>query len=194
MQHRSDSYLVQGNGIQISNNKHVKFTKNKIHMKQLLLFILGSLIFFPSFAQSNKEDIDMIQAMYGKEKKSIAADFIVLPDNKKDAFWKIYDDYEAERKDLGKKRINLIEKYANAYDTLTDKSTDAIIKETIAMQKSTDALISKYYDKISKSVGVRPAAQFYQLEYYLLSMVRTEILTQIPFIGELGKKASSEKQ
>jgi len=163
-------------------------------MKQLLLFILGSLIFFPSFAQSNKEDIDMIQAMYGKEKKSIAADFIVLPDNKKDAFWKIYDDYEAERKDLGKKRINLIEKYANAYDTLTDKSTDAIIKETIAMQKSTDALISKYYDKISKSVGVRPAAQFYQLEYYLLSMVRTEILTQIPFIGELGKKASSEKQ
>jgi len=163
-------------------------------MKQLLLFILGSFIFFPSFAQSNKEDIDMIQAMYGKEKKSIAADFIELPDNKKDAFWKIYDDYEAERKDLGKKRINLIEKYANAYDTLTDKSTDGIIKETIAMQKSTDALISKYYDKISKSVSVKPAAQFYQLEYYLLSMVRTEILTQIPFIGELGKKASSEKQ
>src|SRR6187397_718123 len=142
-------------------------------MKQLLLFILGSFIFFPSFAQSNKEDIDMIQAMYGKEKKSIAADFIELPDNKKDAFWKIYDDYEAERKALGKKRINLIEKYANAYDTLTDKSTDAIIKETIAMQKSTDALIAKYYDKISKSVSVKPAAQFYQLEYYLLSMVRT---------------------
>jgi hypothetical protein len=62
------------------------------------------------------------------------------------------------------------------------------------MQKSTDALIAKYYDKISKSVSVKPAAQFYQLEYYLLSMVRTEILTQIPFIGELGKKASSEKQ
>jgi len=163
-------------------------------MKQLLLFILGSFILFPSFAQSNKEDIDMIQAMYGKEKKSIAADFIQLPDNKKDAFWKIYDDYEAERKALGKKRIGLIEKYANAYDTLTDKSTDGIIKETIAMQKSTDALIAKYYDKISKSVGVKPSAQFYQLEYYLLSMVRTEILTQIPFIGELGKKASSEKQ
>jgi hypothetical protein len=155
--------------------------------------MLCSSIFFTSFAQSNKEDIDMIQAMYGKEKKSIAADFIELPDAKKDAFWKIYDDYETERKALGKKRISLIEKYANAYDTLTDKSTDGIIKETIAMQKSTDALIAKYYDKISKSVSVRPAAQFYQLENYLLSMVRTEILTQIPFIGELGKKAA-EKQ
>jgi len=163
-------------------------------MKHLMLLCIGTFIFLSSYAQSNKEDVDMIQAMYGKQKKEIAAEFIILPDAKKDAFWKIYDDYEAERKALGKKRINLIEKYANAYDTLTDKSTDAIIKETIAMQKSTDALIAKYYDKISKSVSVKPAAQFYQLEYYLLSMVRTEILTQIPFIGELGKKASSEKQ
>ena len=163
-------------------------------MKHLLLLALGSFIYCTSFAQSNKEDVEMIQAMYGKEKKALTSDFIQLPENKKEAFWKIYDDYENERKTLGKKRISLIEKYADNYTSLNDNSTDEIVKETIVLQKSTDALIAKYYDKISKAVGIKEAAQFYQLESYLLSIVRTEILTEIPFIGELGKKATHEKQ
>jgi len=159
-------------------------------MKRLLLFGLGTFIFFSPFAQSNTEDVDMIQAIYGKQKKEIAADFIILPDAKKDAFWKIYDDYEIERKALGKQRVSLLEKYADAYDTLSDKSTDAVIKQTMALQKSTDALIGKYYDKIMKEVGVKPAAQFYQLESYMLSITRTYIMSNIPFIGELEKKAA----
>ena len=55
-------------------------------------------------AQSNKEDIDLIQAAYGKDKKAIVAEFIQLEGAKKDAFWKLYDQYETERKTLGKKR------------------------------------------------------------------------------------------
>jgi hypothetical protein len=158
-------------------------------MKHLLLLSLGTFIFFSSFAQSNKEDVDMIQAIYGKQKKEIAADFIILPAAKKDAFWKIYDNYETERKALGRQRVSLLEKYADAYDSLNDKSTDAIIKQTMALQKSTDALIGKYYAIIMKEIGVKPAAQFYQLESYLLNVVRAYILSNIPFIGELQKEA-----
>ena len=163
-------------------------------MKHLMLLCFGTFLFLSSFAQSNKEDVDMIQAMYGKQKKEITAEFITLPDAKKDAFWKIYDNYENERKALGKQRIALLEKYANAYDTLGDKSSDAIIKQTMALQKSTDALIGKYYVKILKEVGAKPAAQFYQLESYLLNVVRTYILSNIPFIGELEKKVEAPKQ
>jgi hypothetical protein len=38
---------------------------------------------------------------------------------------------------------------------------------------------------MSKTVGIKPAAQFYQLENYLLSAIRLEILDNIPFIGEI---------
>ena len=135
----------------------------------------------------------MIQAMYGKQKKEIAAEFIIVPDAKKDALWKIYDKYETERKALGQQKVKLLEKYVNAYDTLGDKSTDAIIKQTMALQKSTDALIAKYYDQISKAVGVKPAAQFYQLEYFFLNVVRGYIMDNIPFIGDLEKEADHEQ-
>ena len=50
-------------------------------MKRLLLFSLGAICSFCAGAQTNKEDIDLIQAIYGKEKKAIVADFIMPPDS-----------------------------------------------------------------------------------------------------------------
>jgi hypothetical protein len=157
-------------------------------MKHLLLLSIGTLFFLSSFAQSNKEDIDMIQAIYGKEKKAIFADFIMPPNEaKKKAFWDLYDKYETERKALGKKRIDMLEKYADNYLTLDDKSTDALIKSMETQGKAMEGLISTYYEKIKLAVGTKQAAQFYQLEGYLLSVTRVYILGNIPFIGELEK-------
>lgn len=158
-------------------------------MKKLFLFAVA-LFITASFvqAQSNKEDVDMIQAIFGKEKKAMVASFVQLDASSKDAFWTIYDQYETSRKELGKKRVALLEKYAKNYTTLDDATTDALIKENQTLQVQTDKLIVQYYGKIKKAAGSKPAAQFYQLEGYLLSVIRANILENIPFIGELDQK------
>jgi hypothetical protein len=157
-------------------------------MKHLLLLSIGTLFFLSSYAQSNKEDIDMIQSIYGKEKKAIFADFIMPADDaKKQAFWDLYDAYETERKALAKKRIDILEKYADTYLTLDDKSTDELIISMKNQGKAVEGLIDTYYKKMKKAVGTKQAAQFYQLEGYLLSVTRVYILGNIPFIGELEK-------
>ena len=153
-------------------------------MKKMLI-LLSICLSTAVFAQSNKEDVDFIQSIYGKEKKTIVADFIKLEDAQKDAFWKLYDQYETERKALGKKRIALLEKYAAGYGTMDDASISQNIKETAALGMQTDKLIQTYYKKIEKAVGAKPAAQFFQIEVYLLSAIRAAILESIPFIGEL---------
>lgn len=150
-----------------------------------LLMAAALLVSTLSFAQSNKEEIDLIQAMYGKEKKDIVAGFIKLDGAQKDAFWKLYDEYETQRKDLGKKRVSLLEKYAANYGTMDDATIDGLMKEMNALGLKTDKLIDTYYEKIKKGAGVKPAAQFVQIEIYLLSAVRASILESIPFIGEL---------
>lgn len=138
-----------------------------------------------AFAQSNKEDVDFIQSIYGKEKKSIVAEFIKLDDAQKDAFWKLYDEYETQRKELGKQRIALLEKYAANYGTMDDATTSKLIKDIAALGVKTDKLIATYHKKIEKVAGAKAAAQFYQLEAYFLSAIRVSILESIPFIGEL---------
>ena len=154
----------------------------------MTLFVIGLLFTGTLFAQSNKEDVDMIQAIFGKEKKTMVASFVQVDPSQADAFWKLYDEYETKRKELGKKRIALLEKYATNYATLDDATTDQLIKDNQTLQAETDKLIVTYYGKIKKVAGSKPAAQFYQLEGYLLSVIRATILENIPFIGELDQK------
>ncbi len=153
-------------------------------MKNALLLI-ALFVSSLSFAQSNTEDLDLIQSLYGMEKKAIVADFISLQGDQANAFWTLYDAYEMERKAYGKERVALLERYAYNYGTLDDATTDEIIKEMNKLGAKTDKLISKYYGKMKKPAGVKAAAQFVQIEAYLLSVIRASILEEIPFIGEL---------
>lgn len=153
-------------------------------MKKLFVLLAVCVSTF-SYAQSNKEDVDFIQSIYGKEKKNIVADFIKLEGTQKDAFWKLYDEYEVKRKELGQKRVALLEKYASSYGTMDDAATSQLIKETASLGSATDKLIVTYHKKMEKAAGVKAAAQFYQLEAYFLSVIRAAILENIPFIGEL---------
>jgi len=157
-------------------------------MKKTLLTTLMVLMTCFAFSQSNKEEVDMVQAVFGKEKKAMAAEFIKLEGAQKDAFWKAYDEYETKRKELGKKRIDLLNRYASSYATLDDASTDQIIKDVMKLQGENDKLISSYYNKIKKGSGTKAAAQFYQFENYILSKIRAEIMENIPLIGEFDKK------
>lgn len=150
-----------------------------------LFFLALMLMGTATFAQTYNEEIDMLQAMYGKQKKEIVAAFINPQGAQADAFWTIYDQYEAERKLLGVQRINLIGVYAEYYNNLDDGGTDVLIKEMLKLGKSNDALIEKYYGKLKKKAGVKAAAQFVQIESYLLSTIRAGILEEIPFIGQL---------
>lgn len=153
-------------------------------MKNLILpFLL--LFTLAGWSQTYNEEIDMLQAMYGKQKKEIVAGFINPQGEQAAAFWTLYDAYEAERKALGIERINLIGVYAEYYNNLDDGGTDVLVKEMLKLAKSNDALIEKYYGKLKKKAGVKAAAQFVQIEHYLLSSIRSSVLEEIPFIGQL---------
>lgn len=146
-----------------------------------------ALSFF-AFCQSDKEEVDLVQSMFGMEKKAVAADFIQLDDAQKDSFWVTYDEYETKRKALGKKRLDLFNRYVTNYTSLDDTSMDQIIQDMTSLQTKTDKLITDYYKKVKKQSGVKAAAQFYQFEHYILSNIRTEIMETIPLIGELEKR------
>jgi len=134
-------------------------------------------------AQSDKDEVEYIQAVIGMQKKVAFAEFTQLDNN--DPLWELYDMYEIQRMELGRTRLDLLEKYANNYVDIGDVVTDDLIKRMQTQKKSLDKLIDQYYKKIKKASGSKVAAQFYQFENYILSAIRLEVLESIPFIGEL---------
>jgi hypothetical protein len=160
--------------------------KTKIMKIGTKIIFLGVLLFglnFSSQAQSNKEEIDYYQAAFGMDKKEMVVGFLQLKSD--NPFWAIYDQYETERKSIGQKRVKLLQDYANNYLNLSDAQIDAIMKEAIDLNISSNKLIDNYYYKIKKASGSKPAAQFYQIEQFIQSTIRIQIMGNIPFIGEL---------
>ena len=156
---------------------------SRIYGQVLVALSLSLLLSSVLSAQVNKEEVEYIQAVIGMQKKVAFAEFTQLDID--DPLWAIYDMYETERMELGKTRLDLLEKYANNYVDMGDVVTDDLIKRMQTQKKSLDKLIDQYYKKIKKASGSKVAAQFYQFENYVLSAIRNEILENIPFIGEL---------
>ncbi len=153
-------------------------------MKKYVFMIAVLLMASFAYAQSNTEEIDLLQAAFGMEKKMIVAAFVHPSDSQEDAFWMLYDEYEAQRKDLGKQRIQLLDQYAEQYLTMTGDQADAWTSQVIGLQKKTDKLITTYYKKVKAISDGIVATQFYQVENYILTGIRMELLDEIPFVQE----------
>ncbi|WP_276390967.1 hypothetical protein [Eudoraea chungangensis] len=156
-------------------------------MKKLkrILGLSLALVFLSAVAvnaQSNQEEVDFVQSIFGMEKKQAVAEFLDLDSS--NAFWPLYDEYEVSRKELGKRRVDLLDDYVSNYETMDGVATDAMVKEAISLRKAHDKLIDQYYKKIKKVSGAKRAAQFYQIENYIQSAIRYGILEGIPFLEE----------
>jgi hypothetical protein len=121
-----------------------------------------------------------MQASFGMEKKAMVAEFVQVDPAQKDAFWKLYDEYETARKTLGQERIKLLTQYTEGYTKFTNESADAWTKKVIDLSSKTDALIITYYNKIKKVTNPIVALQFYQVEGYILSGIRVSLLESLP--------------
>lgn len=164
--------------------KNINLLKNKTMKRVSLLFSLIIAISFSAFAQSNKEEVELFQSVFGMEKKAVVQGFINLEGNEASAFWTVYDEYETARKAHGQKRIKLLTKYVEGYLEFDDAKTEGIMKEMMALGKEYNNLIQKYYKRVKKTSGAKVGAQFFQIESYFQSVIRLALMEEIPFIGE----------
>jgi|GEM_PF-1150628 len=160
----------------------------KKSMKKLIVFGLALIFVSPAVAQINNDEMQMFQTLFGTPKKEIVSEFVKVEPQNSGRFWQLYDDYEHHRKQLGQKRFVVLNNYVKNYSKLSAAETNEIMEDIILLTTSQDRLIARYYKRIKSSIGILAAAQFYQIEWYLQSQIRTNILENIPMISELEKK------
>lgn len=150
-------------------------------MKKLSIFTLLFLSFNLLNAQTSTDEIEYLQAIFGMEKRTAVKEFISLGSSETQAFWKNYDEYEEIRKAYGKQRIELLDKFAERYDIMSDQESIEWMKAVISLRDKNEKLIAKYYKKLLKECSPSVAMQFYQIESYVLAGIRFQILENMPF-------------
>ena len=148
-------------------------------MKRVPSFVI--LLFTSVFlsGQNNQDELQLLQAHYGMDKREVVAEFVEISEEQQNAFWDLYDAYENERKALGKQRFELMQKYVDDYGTVKAEDADQFMKEAISLRSRTDELRDAYYSKIRLKTDPVVAMQFYQIELYLADLVRMELLEKL---------------
>lgn len=156
--------------------------------KYLLSIIAAGFMMTGVHAQSNKEDITIIQNAFGKDKKTLVSNYMQVPAADSVAFWKLYDEYEDKRKQLGQKRLSLLQDYASQYNSLNNDNAAKLAEGSFANDNDYTNLHKAYFKKFGKVVGNVNAARLLQLEVYLQTLTRLSVMENIPFIGELKSR------
>lgn len=153
-------------------------------MKKITLFVAAILFFNFSFAQDYSiEEIEVFQNLFGAEKKAIVDGNIDLSGVDADSFWNLYNEYEVVRKNIGQEKLELLHKYSTK-SSPSNEQVESLMKTAIALRKSENSLIEKYYKKIKKVTNPIVATQFYQIEHYISDGMRFTVLNNMEFIQD----------
>ncbi len=148
-------------------------------LKQSLSIIVILFISFSNFAQNSQDELQLMQSLYGMEKRDIVAEFIELNDTQEKEFWLLYDAYELKRQEIGKEKFRLITSYVNDYGEVKPENADNFMKQVIPLRIKSDKLVDNYYKKIKTKTDPIVAMQFYQIENYLADAIKMELLEEI---------------
>jgi hypothetical protein len=153
-------------------------------MKRIILFAMCALFVFAVKAQTSKDEVSLLQSLYGMGKKDLVISHMKITPAESEAFWKIYDEYEVSRKAIGTRRANNIISYADAYANLSNEKATELVKSSVAINSDFIKLQEKTFKKLAKVMTPVRAAQFVQMEMYLENILRVNLSDEIPLIGE----------
>ncbi|MCT4624788.1 MAG: hypothetical protein N4A46_14300 [Schleiferiaceae bacterium] len=147
---------------------------------------LTAFISFALFSkgQNMASELELYQSVFSSEKKMMIVEYMQLSDDQNAAFWDVYNAYEASRAELGKQRFQMLQDYANGYESMTDESAGELLKRANSFAGKQDKLKSKYSKKMVKAIGAKKALQWMQFESYLDRVIGLYIMESLPFVGE----------
>ena len=161
----------------------------------LLAIFAGSTIYSVhaqtsvSYSGTSDAEADAIINLLGVQKREAVAKLVAVSGKDSVAFWKIYDEYQKENKEVAKTRLGLYERTAQAYNSMTPAIADSLSKQYFSNRVDQEKSLQEYYNKIKAATNSVIAFQFYQSEIYLLTLMRAQIMQQIPTYGQLVNAA-----
>lgn len=152
-------------------------------MKKIILLLIAILSINFSFSQDYSiEELNVIQNLFGAQKKVVFEENMELSGVNADAFWKLYNEYEIERKRIGEEKMALLKNYSEKGGAVTNEQADELLAAAGKIRGAEHSIIMKYVKRIRKETSPIVAAQFYQIENYILDGVRFTLLNNIDFI------------
>ena len=128
------------------------------------------------------DDMAIVKDAIKANKKLFISENMQLTESEAKAFWPIYEKYQDGLEELMERSIDLIEKYADNYQTMTDDMAKKLIEEYLDIEGDYVELRKSYLPKFMKVLPAKKVARYYQLENKIDAAGNYELAKEIPII------------
>ena len=135
----------------------------------------------PAFADVSDE-IEMVRSLVRMERKAAVEQAMQLTPAESQAFWTVYNEYEAERTRVNNRAVKVVTDYAAAYPEVGDARAQTLLAESFAADSDLLNLKKKYAKRFAKVLPPARVARFFQIERKLDAVQNLSVAEQIPLI------------
>jgi len=151
-------------------------------MRALVLSTVFALAASPALSQGMAESLELSREAVNNQKRAMVAGSLPLSDEQADAFWPLFDKFQAELKKLDDRSDRLITEFSAEYANLTDARARALLDESLAIEEDRAKLLRQWVKRMEKALPSRLLARYFQLENKFHAVVAADLAQQIPLV------------
>jgi hypothetical protein len=142
--------------------------------------LLATAAPFAAQAQSTYDDTQQLIAQIQADKRAVVLKAMALDDAQVAVFPPIYDAYQADRKKIMERGVDLINAYASNYDSMTDDAAKKLLKDWFKLLEDEEALVKKYVKRMDQELPTTKVLRFVQVENKLNTLLRLPSVQAVP--------------
>jgi Spy/CpxP family protein refolding chaperone len=136
----------------------------------------------PTEEANIKAYIQMLRKDLKRNKVAIITELMQLTPDEAAKFWPVYNEYDKALVALADERIALTRRYAENSKTIDDAGITSVANGLMDVESRRVQLKKQYFERMSKTVSVRQAARFLQIENQIEKLIDLQIMSMLPIV------------
>ena len=127
-----------------------------------------------------KDDTQLLISQIQTDKRAVVLSAMQLTDAEVAAFTPIYDKYQADMKKQFEGAVEMLNKFAANYGSMTDDAAKDILKDWFKLRDERNATMKKYAKQMERALPPTKVLQWVQIENKLNALLDAEAASVIP--------------
>ena len=154
-------------------------------MKKISLLFITMVLGFTVYAQDFNNYLEVSREVLKTEKKALIAEVMQFSSEESQVFWPLYNEYEQKKYEVNTRYFNLIQQFAENYESMSDEVARDIINKFLGIEMELAKLKSTYAKKFQKILTPQKTIRYIQAENKIKALIDAELALQIPFLEEI---------
>jgi hypothetical protein len=154
-------------------------------MKKLYLLFFILITGVSVNAQDLNSYLEVSREVLKTEKKALIAEVMQFTNEESELFWPIYNEYEQKKYNINTRYVNLIQKFAENFENMSDEVAAEVINESINIDLELVKLKKSYSKKIQKILSPKKTIRYLQAENKIEALIDAELALEIPLLEEI---------